>query len=375
MAYNILGINPFHNGSVCVLSDGKVVYYLEEERLTRKKHDANPFKTIYEALNKYPIDEVVIAGIDKHEVELPYSKENPFSALIRKFSLKNYPFTVYSNHHHATHIFHSFFNSGFKDAIGIVIDGGGSFYEDFHEELDTIFLFKKNKYITTLYTNDIPNPLKSSNPTTPSSFNIGKAYTGITKYLGLNFNEEGKVMGLSSYGKLNSLIPDLFYLNSNKSNYNIIGNIFEKIENNSYNLDYWINNNILLPIKNKEWHKDSSKITDLEKDLAWKIQNHTHQIVKNYVKEYVEKTNVKNVVCSGGLFLNCVLNYYLTKEFPDINFYFEPVSHDGGTAIGAAYWRWKELNPKFQPKKRINSIYLGPQYSKEQLLEGIKKYI
>ena len=42
MAYNILGINPNHNGSAAVISDGKLVYYLEEERLTKEKRDGNP---------------------------------------------------------------------------------------------------------------------------------------------------------------------------------------------------------------------------------------------------------------------------------------------------------------------------------------------
>jgi carbamoyltransferase len=37
MAYNILGVNPGHNGSVALVSDGEVVYYLEEERLSRQK--------------------------------------------------------------------------------------------------------------------------------------------------------------------------------------------------------------------------------------------------------------------------------------------------------------------------------------------------
>ena len=56
MAYNILGVNSFHNGSVCVLSDGEIVYYLEEERLTKFKYDANPFRTILDTLDKFTIE-------------------------------------------------------------------------------------------------------------------------------------------------------------------------------------------------------------------------------------------------------------------------------------------------------------------------------
>jgi len=43
MGYNILGINPNHNGSTALISDGKLVYYTEEERLSRIKYDGDPF--------------------------------------------------------------------------------------------------------------------------------------------------------------------------------------------------------------------------------------------------------------------------------------------------------------------------------------------
>ena len=381
MAYNILGINPFHNGSVCVLSDGKVVYYLEEERLTRKKHDANPFKTIYEALNKYPIDEVVIAGIDKHEVELPYSKENPFSALIRKFSLKNYPFTVYSNHHHATHIFHSFFNSGFKDAIGIIIDSGGSQYSNYLTEMNTIYdIFKDNNNSLTIETSKTLSPynysLNHNLDSTP--LNIAAFYSVFTNFLGFKIGEEGKTMGLSSYGKINPLIPPIFNLDKGISNPNYCNETVTEDQRRSIFINHThfshlnFSPSTQLDLENKNFKK--LKFTQDEKDLCFYLQTTLEKYLKNLINSIIKNTNKKNIVCSGGLFLNCVANYYLTKEFPDINFYFEPVSHDGGTAIGAAYWKWKELNPKFK-SNTLKSLYLGPQYSKEQLLEGIKKYI
>jgi carbamoyltransferase len=75
----------------------------------------------------------------------------------------------------------------------------------------------------------------------------------------------------------------------------------------------------------------------------------------------------------GGYFLNCVTNYYLQKRFPDIEFYFEPIANDAGTAIGAAKLLWHDLtqDTTIRPFK---SLYLGKQYSKKKLLKGIKKY-
>jgi carbamoyltransferase len=46
MSYNILGISIGHNASACVLSDGELVYFLEEERLSKLKRDSNPFRVM-----------------------------------------------------------------------------------------------------------------------------------------------------------------------------------------------------------------------------------------------------------------------------------------------------------------------------------------
>ena len=37
--FSVLGLNLSNNGSVCVMRDGKIVFYLESERITRKKRD------------------------------------------------------------------------------------------------------------------------------------------------------------------------------------------------------------------------------------------------------------------------------------------------------------------------------------------------
>ncbi len=43
----------------------------------------------------------------------------------------------------------------------------------------------------------------------------------------------------------------------------------------------------------------------------------------------------KNVVVSGGFFLNCSANQSIIKEL-DVNLYVDPISYDGGIAIGSA---------------------------------------
>ena len=76
------------------------------------------------------------------------------------------------------------------------------------------------------------------------------------------------------------------------------------------------------------------------------------------IKQLLDKTGTKNVVLSGGYFLNCVNNYHYIKEFPEINFYVDPCSHDGGTAIGAAFYVWHHLLNNTQ-RHPITSLFLG----------------
>lgn len=353
MSYNILGINPFHNGSACVLADGELIYFLEEERLSRRKHDANPFRTILDILNRFKINEIALAGINTSNITLGYTEEDPFIALIRKFYPK-IPYTSFSPYHHLTHLTQTYNNSGFKNSVGIVIDSGGSISSNQGLEMDSIFLCSPTQ-TTLLYR--FNSPLNPS-PSTKVEMNIGASYSTITQYLGFKLNEEGKTMGLSSYGNLSLNTPSLFKKNISNVNY-----LYE--QNTEGTRSFIVN----LPPLNITSNVYSQK----EKDLAWKLQQDTQQIVGDYVEKYTKQTGQKQVCCAGGYFLNCVANYYLIKRFPNIEFYFEPISHDGGTAIGAAkmLWHQKTQDTTIRPQK---TLYYGPKYSKKKLLKGIKKY-
>ena len=348
MSYNILGVNPFHNGSVCVLSDGEILEYIEEERLTRRKYDELPFKSILNVLQKYKIDAIAIAGINTTNLITPIFKENLLVSFFKKLGFSSSSITNYNKTHHLTHISMAFSNSGFKEAVGIIIDSGGSSINipnKYYTEADSIFLCKFPTHIKILYQNFLEGMSEV--------FNIGYSFEKLCSYFNFSPLDGGKIMGLSSYGNPNNTLPLLF-----KGN-NTFQNPFKKLFNKNYTT---------------EWHYDESKITDLEKDLSWKLQTESQTILGDYVEKAIQETKLNNVVVAGGYGLNCVANYYLKKRFPKINFYFEPISHDGGTAIGAAQLLWKEKSQDttIRPQK---SLYYGPKYSKEDLLKGIQKYL
>jgi carbamoyltransferase len=295
MAYNILGINPFHNGSVCVLSEGEIVYFLEEERLSKYKYDANPFRVILDVLNRFKIDEVAIAGINSNNTLLNFTLEDPFYALIRKFYPNIKIYKDYSDFHHEMHLTTAFINSGFDKAIGIVIDNGGSYEKNLGKQVDSVYkIFKENLNPSPLYKfrtkslRNIPFPLS-----------IASVWNYITIHLlGFKNFEEGKTMGLSSYGKFNPIIPNFFDLKKNQTNIDI----FYSELNEKFNLYHYLTPKAkkLLNINLKK--TKSLEFTQVEKDLAWYAQDTLQKFVKNLVTKSIEKTNIKNIVCSGEFF-------------------------------------------------------------------------
>ena len=359
MSYNILGVNPFHNGSVCVLSNGEIVEYIEEERLTRRKYDELPFKSILNILQKYKIDAIAIAGINTTNLITPILKENLLVSFFKKLGFPSFTIIDYSKNHHLTHISIALSNSGFKEAIGIVIDSGGSLVQNklnyLYTEADSIFLCKSPNNFKLLY----QNTLNATPPPEKIDLNIAQGFETLCLQLGFSSLEGGKIMGLSSYGKENLNIPQLFV--GNKTN--------PKYINYKCRYSYFFKKSQTL-----DWHHDESKITDLEKDLSWKLQTESQTILGDYVEKAIQETKLNNIVVAGGYGLNCVANYYLKKRFPKVNFYFEPISHDGGTAIGAAklLWHEKSQDTTIRPQK---TLYYGPKYSKEDLLKGIQKYL
>ena len=359
MSYNILGITPGHNGSVALVSDGKLIYYLEEERLSKIKYDSTPFKTILSLLPKYNINEIVITGTRIIEPDI-------YSHLIKKyqFSLTTIPFW---DKHHLSHASNTFYNSGFDKCAILIVDTAGStcsFNNKNIEETESIFSFEYPNIFQThykSYNNHSNLDYKDNTTNISSNSNLSKTYEGITQLFGWGMQESGKTMGLSSYGKLNKNIPKLFI--DGKGNPKYFKSVYGKGALANFNLS----------IDSKEWYYNPSKITQFEKNLAYHIQYESEKEIFKLVEKTLDLTNLNKIACAGGFFLNCVCNYKLLKKFPSVKFYFDPTSHDGGNSVGAALYRWYERSgdTTIRPRK---TLYNGPPYTQDQLINGIKKY-
>lgn len=378
MTYNILGINPGHNGSAAVVSDGELVYYVEEERLSRFKYDGNPFKSIIDIISKWHIDEIVLGGTSPEYPKLPWTSEDPYSALVRKF----YPKVKVNNfgsEHHLGHAATAFYNSGFEKAIAIVVDGAGSYKkenldedgnfsaEGFETESVWVCEYPSNfSLLHKVYGNNKSAKLSNGTFDFDDAVTITKSYEAVSEYLGFGFIEAGKTMGLAPYGKYDGNIPNLFLGNRGSKDVFIP----------SYPAGAYIDQirQPYLQQKNnpKDWHNNPELLTEVEKNLAWRIQNDTQNLVSHMIEKSVELTGIKEVVICGGYGLNCVANYFFAKKFPDVKFYFEPISNDGGTSIGIAKisWHQKQQDSNIRPQK---SLYHGPEYDITDILDVIKE--
>jgi len=354
MAYNVLGINPGHNGSAALISDGEVVYYLEEERLSKLKYDGNPFRAMLDIISKWPVDEIVIGGTTSNLSKLPWTQEDSYTALVRKF----YPEVKTTNlgdEHHLGHAACAFYNSGFDKAIAVIVDGAGSFKQEKIDEdgklviegfeTESIWICEpQNKFslLYKVYGNNTGIKVGNGQVDFDNAVTVTKAYEAVTQYLGFGFIEAGKTMGLASYGSRDPSIPNLFLGNRGSKDVFIP----------SYPAGAYIDSRRLPVFQQEvsptEWHTDPSKLTSIEKNLAWHIQQDTQKIIGDYIENAIKATNINKVVIAGGYGLNCVSNYYLKKRFPNIELYVEPISHDGGTAIGVAMYKW------FEHLKNIN---------------------
>jgi carbamoyltransferase len=274
--------------------------------------------------------------------------------------------------HHLGHAASTFYGSGFETAAAVIVDGAGSLHVEQRGETgqlaqgyetETIYHCSYPHEFNAVYkrySDGDGNSMRYDNGIQEfdGSVTITKSYEAVSYYLGFGFIEAGKTMGLAPYGEHDENIPDFFV--NGKGNKNLLIP--------RYPAGALIDEDRFLYLKRyvdpAEWHRDFNLVRDVDKNLAWHVQRDTEQQMFDLIQKAIDITGETNIVISGGYGLNCVANYKYLKKFPDIKFYIDPVSHDGGTAIGLARYAWYQQSKSLDSKK-LKSVYLGtpPDYS------------
>tara|TARA_B100000085_G_scaffold257118_1_gene258174 strand:- start:689 stop:2518 length:1830 start_codon:yes stop_codon:yes gene_type:complete len=402
----ILAIARGHNAGACLLKDGKIVFSIEEERLSRRKYDGGPFAAMVKTLDYTDkVDAVVVAhtqSISETAGTVDYAGDDIYSGFARKLKLIDPKLpsgmgTIHpqvhdlSSIHHKLHASCAFYRSGFDRAVAVIVDGAGTFFPLNNErneavigyEVESIFTCEYPASISTIYkhlgTKDVLNFYDGSiNCEDPligqENFRalisdrpgITKTYEAVTNYCGFAEIEAGKTMGLFPYGKPNDNIPPLFETygeNSLASRDLFIPN---------YPNGAYVNSRLYPELQTtfedqgiaqefSHVRPDPTKLQN-RRDMAYALQTQTQEEMVKLIRKAVEQSGCKNVVISGGYGLNCVANYHYLEALKDegIELYVEPVSNDAGTAMGAALYYYHHISCSIE--KTPQTLYLGPAY-------------
>ena len=371
----VVSFNTTHDSSVCSYVDGKIEFYCKEERIFKKKRAQFPFKSLelfYEQ-NFGPID---------HFLYLTPSYSSNFFNLYSHYILKKFGVELenYSSlQHHDCHASIAFYNSGFEKCLVLVIDRNGSIFfsqngSELARESESVYIASYDKSIFPLYksfwihdenekvyVNNLIRDYYSKDVEVKvnNSFSIVKAYEAATTLIGQHALENGKTMGLSSYGE-NLDYPPLFLDGSAIRNYfsSIDADFSEQDSSCFYGYEDKITDS--LTKDNYQFYANKAKHVQLE----------TQKESLRLIKHYVEKTGINKVCICGGYGLNVVANNFYIKNLPEVEFYFEPLSDDSGITLGASMLKYRQVTGDQKIYKPENNFY---HYYKKQKINSNRK--
>ncbi|NQX87843.1 MAG: carbamoyltransferase [Halioglobus sp.] len=387
-AKTILGLSAYyHDSAAALVQNGNIIAAAQEERFTRKKHDAGfPENAIRyclaeSGLQLVDVDEVVF--YDKPLVKFERLLETYLSYapnglrsfiaampvwLKEKLYLKNTLKTELAHlgelhktqlpgllfaEHHQSHAASAFFPSPFEEAAVLCLDGVGEW------ATTTAWLGEGNN-LKPLWEIDFPHSL-------------GLLYSAFTYYTGFKVNSgEYKLMGLAPYGE-----PTYVDL--------ILDNLLDLKSDGTFRLDMtYFNYCTGLTMTNKKFgalfgappREPEGELTQREMDIAASIQQVTEDVVLKLAKTVRKETGCKNLCLAGGVALNCVANGELLRSgvFDDI--WVQPAAGDAGGALGAALAAWHERHEGSRTVNGADSMrgsYLGPRYSAAEIREQLDK--
>jgi carbamoyltransferase len=387
---DILGISAYyHDSAACLVRDGEIIAAAQEERFTRKKHDAGfPLEAVRYCLREGGIgvkDLRYVAFYDKPllkferllETYLAYAPrgigsflkampvwlheklflktllQREFLALDERLTKRDVPQFLFGEHHES-HAASAFYPSPFDTAAVLCMDGVG-------EWATSSAWLGEGQELTPLW--EIPFP-----------HSLGLLYSAFTYYTGFKVNSgEYKVMGLAPYGQpkyvqaiydhLLDLKPDgTFRMNMDYFNY------CTGLTMTSSRFD---------DVFGGPPRKPETRLGQREMDLARSIQEVTEEVMLRLARTLHKETGSDNLCLAGGVALNCVGNGRILREGPFRGLWIQPAAGDAGGAIGAAMLATHRLEGRARktspPDDSMKGGYLGPKFSNEEIESFLKK--
>ncbi len=383
----ILGISAFyHDSAAALIKDGEIKMAIQEERLTRIKHDSSfPINSITKILEETNINlddidyvsfyekpflkferliETYLAnvpfGFNSFKIAIPiWIKEKLFLKKIifnelQKISKNFNNEKLLFDEHHLSHAASAFFPSPFEEAIILTIDGVG-------EWATTTLSIGKSNNIEIKKEINFPHSL-------------GLLYSAFTYYLGFKVNSgEYKVMGLAPYGK--PIYKDIIYKNlidiKNDGSFRLNQKFF------NYMTGLKMTNKKFAKLFNKPERKmNGEKIEQFHMDIAASIQEILEEIILKLIKSISREYKIKNLCLAGGVALNCVSNSKILNSNYFENIWIQPSAGDAGGCVGTAlnvYYHHLKNIRNVSSSDSMNGAYLGNEYSDEEINTTLTK--
>jgi carbamoyltransferase len=385
---NILGINAYHgNASAAIVSEGRLVAAVEEERFNRVKYAAGfPAQAI-----RYCLKEARLELKDIDHVAVPrdpyarlgrklfYAMRMPSFArerikVLRKFTgipqalaqaFDTDPTKIAAKfhriEHHQAHLASAFFVSPFERAALLSADGLGDF-------------------ASTMWGTGEGSRMKIDGAIAfPHS--LGLFYSAVTQYLGfLKYGDEYKVMGLAAYGEAEQLEAfrdivradrdgfrlGLDYFTHHRSGPEMSWADADKTPTMSKMFSEAMERR-LGPRRNPE-----EPLEQRHRNLASALQVRLEEVYLGMLEKLAKHTGVKAVCLAGGVAFNCVANGKIFDRTGFEQVYVHPAAGDGGLAVGAAFFVWHQILGK--PRSFVmDHAYWGPGYTRDETCRAIDR--
>jgi carbamoyltransferase len=376
----LLGISAYyHDAAACLVEEGRIVAAAQQERFTRKKHDAAfPAEAIRYCLDEAGIgldavDHVVFydkpflkferlletyltfapRGFASFRTALPvwlreklFLKSMLVEELTRLGSTTARERLLFSEHH-LSHAASAFFASPFQDAAILTMDGVG-------EWATTSLAIGRGNHIEVIREIEFPH-------------SIGLLYSAFTYYTGFKVNSgEYKVMGLAPYG-------------APRFKQAILDNLIDVKPDGSFRLDLqYFDYCTGLRMTNERFHAlfggpprdPESPLTQRDMDLAASIQAVCEEVVLKLTRAVARETGQQNLCMAGGVALNCVANGHVLRDGAFKNVWIQPAAGDAGGALGAAlagYYMFKGRERPVDGRDAMRGAYLGPFFDQDEI--------
>ena len=375
MPRHILGISAYyHDSAACLIRDGHIVAAAQEERFSRRKHDAR-FPTL---ASRYCLQE---AGIGVADLDCVAFYDKPLLTFERLLETHlgtapkglrlywksmavwlnqklwipqevrrelEYDVQVVFGEHHESHAASAFYPSPFSEAAILTTDGVG-------EWTTTSYGYGRGNQLHTLAEIKFPHSL-------------GLLYTAFTYFTGFKPNSgEYKLMGLAPYGE-----P--------KYTARILEEIVALAEDGSFrlNLSYFdyvaglkMTSSAMDALFDGPARKPESPLTQREMDIAASCQKVTEEILLRMARTVHRETGLKNLCLAGGVALNCVGNGRVLREGPFDNLWIQPAAGDAGGAVGVAlavwYRHFEQPRTADLSTDSMSGSYLGPAFADDEI--------